>query len=179
MYKQSKIIFSEEQLDKRIKEVAAQIHEDYKDKEKDGIVVVGVLNGAYVFMADLVRYLDLDLEIDFIQASSYQNSTVSSGNVKIEKDLTTILDSKHVIVVEDIIETGNTLNHIKNLFKDRRAKSVKICALLVKDYPVAHELADYMCFDCPNEFIVGYGLDYAQKYRNLPYITSLEKQETD
>lgn len=173
MEKLGKIIFSEEEIHSRVTSVADQINSDMKSKEDDGIVVVGVLNGAFVFMADVVRRLKFDHEIDFIQASSYKNSMQSSGYVKIEKDLTCILKDKHVLIIEDIVDTGRTLTHLKNLFFDRRAKSVSICALLVKKHTEAKNLVDYKCLDCPDEFIVGYGLDYRQKYRNLPYITSI------
>lgn len=168
-----KIIFNEYEIQARVSRVADEINRDLKDKEGDGIVVVGVLNGAYVFMADVVRHLNFELEVDFIQASSYKNSMQSSGYIKIEKDLTSILKDKHVLIVEDIVDTGRTLTYLKKLFLDRKAKSVSICALLVKDHKEAKNLVDYKCFDCPDEFIVGYGLDYRQKYRNLPYITSI------
>ena len=168
-----KIIFGEDEIRNRVASVADEINRDMKDKEDDGIVVVGVLNGAFAFMADVVRHLNFELEVDFIQASSYKNSMKSSGYIKIEKDLTCILKDKHVLIVEDIVDTGRTLTHLKNLFLDRRAKSVSICALLVKKHTEAKNLVDYKCFDCPDEFIVGYGLDYRQKYRNLPYITSI------
>lgn len=168
----NEIIFDEEEIQARVEYVANEINRDMKDKAVEGIIVVGLLNGAFIFMADIVRHLKFDFEIDFIQASSYKNSMQSSGYVKIEKDLSSILKDKHVLIVEDIVDTGLTLTHIKNLFYDRKAKSVSVCALLVKDHPNCEKLVDYKCFDCPDEFIVGYGLDYRQKYRNFPYITS-------
>lgn len=167
------VIFNEYEIQARVSRVADEINCIMKEKEDDGIVVVGVLNGAYVFMADIVRHLNFDLEVDFIQASSYKNSMQSSGYIKIEKDLTCILKDKHVLIVEDIADTGRTLTYLKKLFLEREAKSVSICALLVKNHKDVKNLVDYKCFDCPDEFIVGYGLDYRQKYRNLPYITSI------
>ena len=167
------IIFTEDEIQARVACVADEINRNMKDKENEGIVVVGVLNGAFVFMADLIRNLKLDHQVDFVQASSYRNSMQSSGYVKIEKDLTCILKDKHVLIVEDIVDTGLTLTHLKKLFFDRMAKSVSICALLVKDNPNASDIVNYKCFDCPDSFIVGYGLDYMQKYRNLPYLTSI------
>lgn len=173
MEKLGDIIFSEEQIQARVAEIAAEITNDYKDKQDDGIVVVGLLRGAIIFMADVIRHLDLVVQIDFISASSYKDGMESCGNVDIEMDIKTDIAGKHVIICEDIVDTGLTLNCICNMFKDRGAASVKICTFLFKKHSKYFDHSDYNCFDCPDEFIVGYGLDYAQKYRNLPYVTSI------
>lgn len=176
MLKFGKTIISEKEIQSRVSEVGRIISNDYKDKQDDGIVVVGVLKGAVLFTADLIRSLDLKIEIDFISASSYNNSLESSGNVKIEKWLSTSAKGKHIIVVEDVVDSGLTLKCITEKLKDEGAASVKICALLDKHLSKSNIEVSYMCFDCPNEFIVGYGLDYKQNYRNIPYITSLVEE---
>lgn len=178
-YKFSKIIFSEQQIQDRIKEIGAQITKDYADKQDDGIVIVGVLRGACIFMSDLIRQIDLKVKIDFITASSYYNDSKSCGDPKIDKDITESIVNKHLILVEDIVDTGLTLECLSKLFADKGAASVNICALLDKHKSKADINVGYTCFDCPEEFIVGYGLDYAQEFRNLPYITSLENQIED
>lgn len=168
-----KVIFSEDDIKNRIAEVGAQITQDYKDKEDEGIIVVSVLKGASLFMADLIREIDLLVEIDFLAASSYYNSTVSSGRLKIEKDISADIAGKHVIIAEDIVDSGLTLEYITKMLKNKGAASVKVCAFLNKHVSKTDIDVSYTCFDCPNEFIVGYGLDYAQMFRNLPYITSI------
>lgn len=173
MEKLGDIIFSEEQIQARVAEIAAEITKDYKDKQDEGIVVIGLLNGAVIFMADVIRHLDLTVQIDFIAASSYNDGMESCGNVAIEKDIKADVKGKHVIICEDIVDTGLTLRCICDMFKDRGAASVKICTFLFKKHAKYFDRSDYNCFDCPDEFIVGYGLDYAQKYRNLPYVTSI------
>lgn len=173
--KLGEIIFSEEEIQKRIAEVAKQINADYKDKEADGVYVIGILNGAYMFVSDLSKLLDFDFQIEFSRISSYKNALKSSGIIKIEYNMTKHVKGKHILIVEDIVDTGNTVKKIRKEFMDSKAKSIKVCSFLVKDNPQRCEDADYFCFKCPDKFVVGYGLDYAQKYRNLPYITSLEK----
>ena len=172
--KLGEIIFTEEEIKKRIAEVAKQINADYKDKEADGIFLIGILNGAYMFISDLSKLLDFDFQIEFSRISSYKNALKSSGIIKIEYNMTQHVEGKHILVVEDIIDTGKTIEKMKKEFKDSKAKSFKVCSLLVKENEERCQEADYYCFKCPDKFVVGYGLDYAQKYRNLPYITSLE-----
>ncbi len=138
-------------------------------------LVVGVLKGAVPFMADIVRSIDTYLELDFMDVSSYGNATVSSGEVKIVKDLDTNVEGRDLLIVEDIIDSGRTLAYLVDLFKYRKAKSVKIVTLLDKpEGRVVNIEADYVGFNVPNEFVVGYGLDYAEAYRNLPYIGVLK-----
>ena len=142
--------------------------EDYKDKE---VVVVGILRGAAIFMADIIRAMDCYLTIDFMDVSSYGEALQSSGEVKIVKDLDTRVEGKDILIVEDIIDTGQTLKYIVDLLHYRKANSVKVCTLLdKKERRVNNMEADYVGLDIPNEFVVGYGLDYKQEYRNLPYI---------
>ena len=142
--------------------------EDYKDKE---VVVVGILRGAAIFMVDIIRAMDCYLTIDFMDVSSYGEALQSSGEVKIVKDLDTRVEGKDILIVEDIIDTGQTLKYIVDLLHYRKANSVKVCTLLdKKERRVNNMEADYVGLDIPNEFVVGYGLDYKQEYRNLPYI---------
>lgn len=173
MEKLGNTIFNEDQIQKQVAKVAEQINQDYKDKQKDGVVFVGVLRGAVIFMADIIRYLDFDIEIDFVAASSYKNSMKSSGTITLEKDISSDIKGKHVVIVEDIVDSGLTVKYLCQYFEDRGALSTKVCAFLFKQNQQSKREADYSCFDCPDEFIVGYGLDYAQKYRNLPYVTSI------
>lgn len=170
-----KVLFEKEEIAKKIKEVAKKISEDYKDK-KD-VLVVGILKGSFIFMSDLVRELDLDVSVDFIIASSYGNRTITSGELKITKDLTCDVSGKHIIIAEDIIDSGITLNALLSILKGRGAASVKVCSFLDKKEGRLVEFnADYICFDVPNAFLVGYGLDYAEKYRELPYVGILKKE---
>ncbi len=168
------ILISKEQIKIKLKEIGEQISKDYVGKD---LLVVGVLKGANVFMSDLIRQIMLPLEIDFIVASSYGHSTESSGVVKIVKDLDYSIQSRDVLIVEDIVDTGLTLNYLMNNFRARGVHSVKVCTLLDKpkrrkiDIPI-----DYKGFEVPDEFIVGYGIDYAEKYRNLPYVASLQPE---
>ena len=146
--------------------------EAYKDSNP---LVVGVLKGAVPFMADIIRSIDAYLELDFMDVSSYGNATVSSGEVKIVKDLDTNVEGRDLLIVEDIIDSGRTLAYLVDLFKYRKANSVKIVTLLDKpEGRVVDIEADYVGFNVPNEFVVGYGLDYAEAYRNLPYIGVLK-----
>lgn len=168
------ILITEEQIREKIEELAAQLTKDY---EGNLPLVVGVLKGATLFMADLLRRMDTYLEMDFMDVSSYGTSTVTSGEVRILKDLNTSVEGRDILIVEDIIDSGLTLSYLVELFRHRKAKSVKIVTLL--DKPAGRKAdiqADYVGFVVPNEFVVGYGLDYAEKYRNLPYIGILKPE---
>jgi len=159
-----KILISRDEIKNRCVELA--------DKNP---LVVGVLKGAVPFMADIVREMDCYLELDFMDVSSYGNAMISSGEVKIIKDLDTNVEGRDLLIVEDIIDSGRTLAYLVDLFKYRKAKSVKIVTLLDKPEGRVVEIdADYVGFDVPNEFVVGYGLDYAEQYRNLPYVGVLK-----
>lgn len=162
------VLIGPEALKARIAEIAETITAEYAGKN---LHLIGVLKGACVFLADLMRLIDGPLSIDFIGISSYGGSTKSSGEVKITKDLDMSLEARHVLVVEDIIDTGLTLNYLLNIFRSRDAASVEVAALL--DKPDRHEIridAKYVGFTIPNHFVVGYGLDANERYRNLPFI---------
>ena len=167
-----RILISQEEIQVRCKELGKELTEIYQSTNP---LVVGVLKGAVPFMADIVRSIDTYLELDFMDVSSYGNATVSSGEVKIVKDLDTNVEGRDLLIVEDIIDSGRTLAYLVDLFKYRKAKSVKIVTLLDKpEGRVVNIEADYVGFNVPNEFVVGYGLDYAEAYRNLPYIGVLK-----
>ncbi|MFD1317798.1 hypoxanthine phosphoribosyltransferase [Loigolactobacillus zhaoyuanensis] len=166
------ILYDQAAIAKVTEQLGAQITTDYAGKNP---LVICVLKGAMLFMADLVRQIDTHLEMDFLDVSSYQGGIQSTGEVKIIKDLDTPLKDREVLIVEDIVDTGRTLNYLVDLFKYRQAKSVKICTLLNKpETRVVPVKADYVGFTVPNAFLVGYGLDYAEQYRNLPYIGILK-----
>jgi len=168
------ILYSEEAIAQRVVELAEQIEKDYAGKE---LVLVGVLKGANVFMCDLMRKIDLPMSIDFIAASSYGTSTESSGVVKILKDLDHSIEGKDVIIIEDIIDTGLTLSYLMKNFKNRKAKSIEICTLLDKPERRRAPIdVKYIGYKIPDEFIVGYGIDYAEKYRNLPFIATIKEE---
>lgn len=167
-----KEMLSEEELSTRIRELGQQISKDYEGEE---VFLVCILKGAAFFACELAKRITVPVTIDFMATSSYGSGTVSSGEVQIKKDLDLGVEGKNVIIVEDIIDSGNTLNYLSGLFKDRKAKSVKMCAML--DKPERREVdvpMDYIGFTIPDAFVVGYGLDYDQKYRNLPYIGVVE-----
>lgn len=169
-----KILITGEEISKRIKEVADEITKDYAGEE---VLVVGILRGAVVFYAELVKQIDLDLRFDFMSVSSYGSGTTSSGEVKIVKDISQPIEGLNVIIVEDIIDTGNTLKNLKKLLLTRNPKSLKICSLLDKPSRRKVELeGDYIGFTVPDEFVVGYGLDYQEKYRNLPDVGVLKPE---
>ncbi len=169
-----KTFYSQEQIQDRIKVLGTAISNDYADKNP---LVVGVLKGAVPFLADLVRSMNIHMEMDFMDVSSYGNATVSSGEVRILKDLSTVVEGRHIIIVEDIIDSGRTLRYLVDLLKHRKAASVKIVTMLDKPEGRVVEMeADYIGFEVPNEFVVGYGLDYAEDYRNLPYIGVLKPE---
>ena len=163
-----KILFTEEQLAARVKELGAQITKDYAGKN---LVIASVLRGSYIFMADLTRAIDLPLTVDFMAVSSYGAGTVSSGQVEIKKDLSDSIEGKDLLIVEDILDSGNTLYYLSDVLDARKPASIKICTLLDKPERRTKPIkADYMGFTIPDAFVVGYGLDYDGKYRNLPYI---------
>lgn len=168
------ILISEDQIQQKVKELGERITRDYKGKDP---ILIGVLNGAIIFMADLMRHIDIPIEVDFMAVSSYGVSTESSGIVRILKDLDKSIEGRHVIVVEDIIDTGLTLKYLTTLLKDRNPRSIKLCSLL--DKPKRRKVdidIDYKGFSIPDEFVVGYGLDFKEKYRNLPYICVLKPE---
>lgn len=168
------VLFSEDQISKRCEELAEEIETSYLSKQ-DPPVVVGLLKGSVPFMAELIKYFKMPIEIDFMSVSSYQG-TESVGEVKIDKDMDLRTKGKNVLIVEDIIDTGRTIHEVKRLLYHKGAKDVRVVALLDKpDRRVAPVEADYIGFVVPNEFVVGYGLDYNQRYRNLPYIGVLKK----
>ncbi len=163
-----RVLLTEEEVDKKINEVAAQINEDYAGK---AVHLICVLKGGVFFMCELAKRITVPVSMDFMSVSSYGDETKSSGVVRIVKDLDESLLDKEVIIVEDIVDSGRTLAYLKELLMDRGPKSIKICTLLDKpSRRVKAVHVDYTCFAIPDEFVVGYGLDYAQKYRNLPYI---------
>lgn len=174
LHDMSEILLDESKILKRVSALAAEISRDYKDETP---IIVGILKGSFIFMSDLVRCLTISVQVDFMQISSYGDSSKSSGIVRIKKDLDTNIEGKHVIIVEDIVDSGLTLKNLIEHLKARNPKSIKICALL--DKPLAHQTEvkiDYVGFEVGNEFAVGYGLDYAEKYRNLPYIAILKEE---
>ena len=170
-----RILFSEEQIKEAVTSLGKRIAEDYKGRRP---VFIGILKGSFIFMSDLVRAVGADSELDFMIAKSYGNAAVSSGTVNIIKDIDADISGRDVIVVEDILDTARTLAAVKVHRADKKAASVKICTLLDKVTAVkaADVKADYKCFDVGNEFVVGYGLDYAEKYRGLPYIGVLRRE---
>lgn len=162
----------------KIEALGKQITEHYKAKNADSLVVIGLLRGSFMFMADLVRYIDIPVEIDFMTASSYGNNMVSSHDVKITKDLETDIYNRHILIVEDIIDTGYTLNKIREILSLRNPASLEICTLL--DKPSRREVdvpVRWVGFPIPDEFVVGYGIDYAQYHRNLNYIAQVVMDE--
>lgn len=168
-----KVLVTREELKACTEKLGKQLEQDYADKNP---LVVGVLRGSIMFMADLVREINISLELDFIDVSSYGDGTESSGHVKILKDLDTSVEERHLVLIEDIVDTGRTLLKLKELFEYRKAASIKIVTLLDKpERRVVDVAADYVGLEIPNEFVVGYGLDYAQKYRHLDYIGVLKE----
>ena len=162
------ILFDEYTLANTVERLGTQISRDYQGQE---LLVICILKGASVFMADLIRKIDLPIQIDFMAVSSYGHSTQSSGVVKINKDLDTDIENRHILIVEDIIDSGLTLKYLSENLRSRRPKSLKICTLLDKpERRKTHLNIDYTGFEIPDVFIVGYGIDYAEHYRNLPYI---------
>lgn len=170
----AQVLVSEEALQAKVKELGAQISKDYVDKNP---LLISVLKGATVFVADLIRAMDIHLGIDFIATSSYGNSDTSTGVVRILKDLESSIAGRHIIVIEDIVDTGRTLSYLLDILKARQPASIKLCVLL--DKPDRREVpvkADYVGFVIPDYFVVGYGLDFAEKYRNLPFVGVLKPE---
>ena len=169
----SNTLISQKEIEAKVIELAKKIEKDYENQE---LLVVGVLKGAFVFVSDLVRNINLDLSIDFMAVSSYGMSTQSSGVVKINKDIEMDITGKNVIIVEDIIDTGLTLKYIKEYLSGKNAKSVRICTLLDKPSRRKCDVeVDYIVFEIEDLFIVGYGIDCKEKYRNLPYIAYVQE----
>lgn len=163
-----RLLLTEKDIAERVAQLGAQITDDYAGQEP---LLVGVLRGAWIFMADLARAIDLRVQVDFMAVSSYGNSTTSSGVVRILKDLDEDLADRHVIVVEDIIDSGLTLSYLRRNLKNRGARSVEVCALLVREgRQKVDEQISYVGFEIPPDFVVGYGLDVSGKYRNLPFL---------
>ena len=168
------VLISEEDVDKKVREVAAQISKDYEGKE---VHLICVLKGSVFFACELAKRITVPVTLDFMSVSSYGDDTKSSGVVKIIKDLDEPLENKDVLIVEDIIDSGRTLSYLIEILKKRNPASLHLCTLLEKpDRRVRPVHVNYTCFEIPDEFVVGYGLDYAQKYRNLPYIGVVEIQ---
>ena len=166
------ILYSEEQLRQRVRELGAQITADYAGKEP---VLASVLRGSYIFMADLTRAIDLSVTVDFMAVSSYGAGTKSSGQVEIKKDLSDSIEGRDLIIVEDILDSGNTLYYLMEILRARKPASIRICTLMDKpDRRTKPIVADYVGFTIPDAFVVGYGLDYDEKYRNLPYVGILK-----
>ena len=168
MAERIEVLLPEEKINARIRELGEQISKDYAGKN---VHLICILKGGSFFMCELAKRITVPVSMDFMSVSSYGSSTTSSGTIKIKKDMDEPIEGKHVLVVEDIVDTGKTLSYLVELLKDRGAADVKLCALL--DKPERREVdirADYIGFQIPDEFVVGYGLDYDQRYRNFPYI---------
>lgn len=168
------ILFTEQQLADKVAELGARITADYADKNP---LVVSVLKGSYVFMADLTRKIDAPCNVDFMVVSSYGSGAKTTGEVQIIKDIGQKIDGRDLLIVEDILDSGLTLSYLMKVLKARGARSIRLCTLLSK--PERHKVEvpiDYLGFEIPDEFVVGYGLDYAEKYRNLPYIGILKPE---
>lgn len=169
-----KVLVSHDEITEAAKKLGAQLTKDYAGKNP---ILVGILKGSIPFMAELVKHIDTHIEMGFMMVSSYHGGTASSGVINIKQDVTQDIKGRHVLFVEDIIDTGQTLKNLRDMFKEREAASVKIATLLDKPEGRVVEIeADYTCFTIPNEFVVGYGLDYKENYRNLPYIGVLKEE---
>lgn len=167
-----RVLYSREMIVNRMNELAAQLSTDYQDKRP---LVISVLTGAVLFTVDMIERMDIKLQLDFIDVSSYYGGTHSTGEVKLVQDLNSEVKGRHVLIMEDIVDTGRTLKFLVDLLKERGAASIKVCSLL--DKPEGRKVdirADYVGFNVPNEFLVGYGLDYKGFYRNLPYVGILK-----
>lgn len=171
-----RILFEEDEIAARVAEIGAGISEDFKDAE-DGIILISVLRGAAIFMADLARQITIPCEMDYMAVSSYGNGAKSSGVVRILKDLSSKIEGRHVVIAEDILDSGLTLRYLLKNLQARNPKSLTVATLLRKKTRAQAKIdCAYVGFECPDEFIVGYGLDYAERYRNLPYIGVLKPE---
>ena len=169
-----KILVSHDEITEAAKKLGAQLTKDYAGKN---LILVGILKGSIPFMAELIKHIDTHIEMDFMMVSSYHGGTASSGVINIKQDVTQDIKGRHILFVEDIIDTGQTLKNLRDMFIEREAASVKIATLLDKPEGRIVEIeADYTCFTIPNEFVVGYGLDYKENYRNLPYVGVLREE---
>ena len=167
-------LLTEEQIQNRIKELASQISSEYKSTVP---IFIGVLNGSFLFMSDLIRHLSINCEIDFFKLSSYGDAKISSGNVTMLKELNCEVNDRDIIIVEDIVDTGLSIKYIEQLFSEKRPNSMKVISLLLKPESLKYDVKiDYIGFRIPNKFVIGYGLDYAQKYRNLRGIYVLNEK---
>ena len=167
-----RIAFDEETIAGRVRELGAEITAAYPDGD---LLVLGLLKGSFVFLADLVRQIERPLHVDFLVASSYGDATVSSGKVNLVYDPETKLEGKHILLVEDIVDSGRTLQLLMQVLRERRPRSIEICALLHKHIATElHHPTKFLGFDAPNEFLVGYGLDHAEDFRHVPYVASLQ-----
>lgn len=172
LMKVGEVILTEEQISRRVKELADAVNQDYPDGE---LIVVGILKGCFVFVSDLVRHLSSDVQLYFMQVSSYGNGTESSRTLNIKKDIDVDIAGKDVLLAEDIVDSGNTLAQLIPLLKKRNPKSIRVCSLLSKPSRRQIEFeADYTGFEIPDKFIVGYGLDCGERFRQLPYIAEVE-----
>lgn len=172
MSEKIRVLISEEEVDAKVREIGAKISADYKDKE---VHPIRVLKGGVFFACELSKRITVPVTVDFMSVSSYGDDTKSSGVVKIVKDLDEPLEGKDVLIVEDIIDSGRTLSYLIEILKSRNPASLRLCTLLDKpDRRVRDVKVDYTCFEIPDEFVVGYGLDHAQKYRNLPFVGVVE-----
>ena len=168
------VLISETEIIEKSRELGKKLTEDYQGKNP---ILVGILKGSIPFMAELIKHIDTHIETEFMVVSSYHGGTESSGSVKIIKDLDSDVSGRDILFIEDIIDTGRTLLYLRDMFKYRKANSVKIATLFDKpEGRVVDIEADYVCYDVPNEFIVGFGLDYDEKYRNLPYVGVLKEE---
>ena len=167
------ILVQRDELEHRVRELAQEVSRDYADRD---LLLVGVLKGAVFFLSDLMRHLEIDCEVDFMAVSSYGSSTDSSGVVRILKDLDISIEGRHVVIVEDIVDSGLTLSYLLRTLKARNPASLEVCALLTKPERRKVELPiRYVGFEIPNRFAIGYGLDHAQRYRNLSYVAVLDE----
>lgn len=172
-----KVLFTQEQIEQRAKEIAAQIDKDY---EGESLILLGTLKGSVPWLVDIMKYMKNDFKLDFISASSYGSSTSSSGVVKIKFDPDINMYNSHILVVEDIVDSGNTLKYLMNKLEERGPKSVRVCTMLNKESRRTADFhADYVGFEVEDLFVVGYGLDYDQRLRGLPYISYLEEDDVE
>jgi hypoxanthine phosphoribosyltransferase len=167
------ILVPAEDLDRRVKELAAEISRDYRDRD---LVLIGVLKGAVFFLSDLMRHIDTPVEVDFMAVASYGSATKSSGVVRILKDLDAVIEGRDILIVEDIVDSGLTLQYLLRNLQGRNPRSLEVCALLIKPERRKVDLRTrYVGFEIPDRFAIGYGLDYGERYRNLPYVAALKQ----